>query len=1452
MKVLKHTLYEHRVHILAALLLAMLFFALPASAAFSGSGAGTAGDPYQITTTSQWNEMNSYKSSSYKLMNDLDFSGVTVTGFDGWFTGGFDGNFKAVKNVVLPFVDDADYAAVGLFGRVDSGQPFKNLFVINATKTLSSNNAGSYLYAGIVFGVRQAQTAGDVRNIHVDSTSGITISGGSDNLFLGGIAGSDRGDDGKWVDCGSVATLSVASSGTNVVGGIVGKNGNHIDYTRCYYGGTLSTSAGTNSRGGIQGAGQWEGTRTDCYSDGTKNSYTTDGETQSGDVKTTSEMKASNTYSSWTFDSTHWKLSQNAGAYSGYPLWYAYADPVPAPVAGYTVNRTVMNKNSYAAFTDTSTNTPTSWAWDWDDGTANSTSKNANHQYTTAGYFHPVLTATNAGGSSSIQAQTMSIYDVPSGLSVTTPSNGAVVASGTTVTITGTKTGGTSFGDWIFYHGATHTHSATTTYNYQFNSAGVYDIRIGMLDAEGVEHISTAGAVYLTVTGAVTAAYTHSAEGDFPITITFTDSTSGSGTWASSVWNLGDGSSSSSRSPTHQYSSAGTFSASVIWTNTLGASGYYVHNIVITDPNSGINPPVAGFTANRTTILQGMAIAFTDDSTNSPTSWYWTFGNGAGAPADQTVENPVFVFNDYNIYDLTHTATNAVGTGSVTDMLAVWVYQPVTDVHLNTPATNQTISVGGTVTATGHYTGYAKSTTYSFNGVNWQASNAFTYSSSGIFPIAFRVEDAMGTNHASSGNIWVTVSGTVTPGFSMNASSGAIPKTIVFTDTSTGGTHASSLWNFGDGTTSTSQNPSHTYTVIGVYSPSLLWTNTAGASGYVSHNLSITQIAAPTASFNRTPVSGQAPVLVSMTDTSTGAPTSWYWTFGDGTSSTLQNPTHTYSTGGTYTITLVATNAGGSTSATGSVVFTSSGTPTVPGGYVPSNATINLTFWQHSPSVTIMLEPSVMETTEVPVEAWLGDMTNYLVNTTGITALNGYNVDGWKLVVFREKNDGTYDTSQTFIPPKDEETIFYTMIDTDEAVFSDTFGNRTHQVVLYAINNSYVASGGYPDYGQGLMLASDWYSQANDTVDLNVQYCPPHVDWYWASEPLTPVPNNDIGIIYYPNSLFGTDYQDYEFLSVETSANGGTTWTRYPGYSTLINTGVYGILKTAVVGWDVLTPTAPQMLRGRLIGAHSTGFDYSNLLYSNQPTVTIDAADTAPSFVWKNQGGTTITTAVDTQTIMFGLNTGTTSWQNLPPKASLTLTFQKWNPNTNLWDSLPAAASAYSESDVGAGSDLVDTDNSHTWGARSIAGFGSVIPNVDFSTTVPEGKYRAVMTGGGQQIGTAKEITVTTNMLNPVNVAEGAGGVMGFGSTGGVGTILIGLILTLGIGVLLFVFIRDARVFLVGSLIGAGISFALGLFPLWVMILAGIAGVAALLFASGILGGRGESGGGAAPDGGGV
>ena len=73
-----------------------------------------------------------------------------------------------------------------------------------------------------------------------------------------------------------------------------------------------------------------------------------------------------------------------------------------------------------------------------------------------------------------------------------------------------------------------------------------------------------------------------------------------------------------------------------------------------------------------------------------------------------------------------------------------------------------------------------------------------------------------------------------------------------------------------------------------------------------------TALLAPTASFTASPVSGTAPLQVGFTDTSGGVPTSWLWDFGDGATSTAQNPSHTYTSPGSYTVSLKATNAAGS------------------------------------------------------------------------------------------------------------------------------------------------------------------------------------------------------------------------------------------------------------------------------------------------------------------------------------------------------------------------------------------------------------------------------------------------------------------------------------------------------------------------------------------------------------
>ena len=148
--------------------------------------------------------------------------------------------------------------------------------------------------------------------------------------------------------------------------------------------------------------------------------------------------------------------------------------------------------------------------------------------------------------------------------------------------------------------------------------------------------------------------------------------------------------------------------------------------------------------------------------------------------------------------------------------------------------------------------------------------------------------------------------------FSASPTSGKAPLTVSFTDMSTGNP-TSWKWNFGDGTYSTKQNPVYTYSKEGTYTVSLKVKNADGSdeetiSSYITVSAPLKP---PVAEFSASPTSGKAPLTVSFTDLSTGEPTSWRWRFGDGTYSTNQNPVHTYSKEGKYTISLKVKNDGG-------------------------------------------------------------------------------------------------------------------------------------------------------------------------------------------------------------------------------------------------------------------------------------------------------------------------------------------------------------------------------------------------------------------------------------------------------------------------------------------------------------------------------------------------------------
>lgn len=151
---------------------------------------------------------------------------------------------------------------------------------------------------------------------------------------------------------------------------------------------------------------------------------------------------------------------------------------------------------------------------------------------------------------------------------------------------------------------------------------------------------------------------------------------------------------------------------------------------------------------------------------------------------------------------------------------------------------------------------------------------------------------------------------TISPTPTVNFTSTVTPcsNTVPFTNNTTinGGASVTGYsWDFGDGNTSTAQNPSNTYPGPGTYNVVLTATSNVGCVG--TYSATVTIGPGPTAVFSANPVCPGG--TTSFTNTSTGG-TAYSWDFGDGNTSTAQNPTNTYAAPGTYVVTLTVTGTG--------------------------------------------------------------------------------------------------------------------------------------------------------------------------------------------------------------------------------------------------------------------------------------------------------------------------------------------------------------------------------------------------------------------------------------------------------------------------------------------------------------------------------------------------------------
>jgi PKD repeat protein len=178
------------------------------------------------------------------------------------------------------------------------------------------------------------------------------------------------------------------------------------------------------------------------------------------------------------------------------------------------------------------------------------------------------------------------------------------------------------------------------------------------------------------------------------------------------------------------------------------------------------------------------------------------------------------------------------------------------------------------------------------------------------------ITDNSGAQNSSS--VSITVSAATLPLVASalgSPTSGAAPLAVSFTGSASGGVSPYSFsWSFGDGQTSTLQSPAHNYANTGSYTATLTVTDNSGAQNSSSVSITVSAAALPLlASASGAPISGTAPLAVSFTGSASGgvSPYSFSWSFGDGQSSALQSPPHSYANPGTYIAILTITDGAG-------------------------------------------------------------------------------------------------------------------------------------------------------------------------------------------------------------------------------------------------------------------------------------------------------------------------------------------------------------------------------------------------------------------------------------------------------------------------------------------------------------------------------------------------------------
>jgi gliding motility-associated-like protein len=566
------------------------------------------------------------------------------------------------------------------------------------------------------------------------------------------------------------------------------------------------------------------------------------------------------------------------------------------PVAEFSADKTSGCGSLVVQFTDQSTNSPSSWSWNFGNG-ATSTLQNPVIAYGVTGTFTVTLIATNASGSNTItKTALINVFGLPNTDFSADKLSGCAPLE---IKFTDISTAGNSpsaainFWEWDFGDGSPLNNIQNPTHTY--NSSGQYSVTLEVRDGNTCSKKITKSA-YINANPKPSASFSASQLSgcDAPFSVTFTNTSTGASTYQ---WYFGDGNTGTGQSPSHTYNAPGTYSVTMVAASAEGCTDSVVYINYI-----NVGSFIADFSASNFNPCAGDTVWFTNQSLGA-IAFNWDFGDPtSGASNTSSQENPFHIFQSEGTYQVYFQASTSGGCSGDTIMTIVVNPLPQFDF---TADQNILCELPALVNFTANL---ASAQSYQWNfgdgntGTGISSSNSYT--AFGNYNVSLTVSDTNGCSASLSKAQFIKI-GPLLAFFIVDTIEGCAPLLVNFTDQSTSLNSINQwAWDFGDGGSSTAQNPAYTFTNTGIFTVTLAVTDTGGCTGTYSSQISVGST--PLTDFTADKQIVCHGDTVFFTDLSSAFADFWQWDFGGNGSSLLQDPYHIFTDTGYFDIQLIS------------------------------------------------------------------------------------------------------------------------------------------------------------------------------------------------------------------------------------------------------------------------------------------------------------------------------------------------------------------------------------------------------------------------------------------------------------------------------------------------------------------------------------------------------------------